>query len=166
MEFYSLKDLFAYIASVLSSSIGRRRRQEDLYSSNDELDGMLSELRTSGGYRKQELHEIGPVATTDGTTWQDEHIHYDDIVNGIENEIDIKRSRRCSCGEVLGYKNNVLGTCMVCGSILCSTDGCAHRCEYCGNIVCTRHAKKYGEHTFCTRHRFIAWWRLFWEYRI
>jgi len=152
------------LSSHLAAGRHDLHRREDLYSSMENKEEFLESLRNAGGERKRVVHEVGPLASSDGTSWDEERIVYWDRERAIQNVIEHRHTRRCDCGAILAYENHILGTCMVCGGIVCQSEGCANRCEYCGSLVCGRHAIKYGEHTFCSRHRLIAWWRLFWGY--
>jgi hypothetical protein len=138
------------------------RQQEDVYQSAGRTEGLRTETGEEGAFRRRVTHVIGPYVSQDGVGWDEEFVQYVDE-NATENELLLREIRRCSCGAILAYgKTNLLGTCQICGAVVCTNEGCSARCEYCGSLTCRRHSVRFGKHEFCTRHRALAWWRLFW----
>jgi len=138
-----------------------RWHQEEIYESRGNKEEFFESLRAEGGGRTHTLQAIGPAASSDGIGWEEEDISYTDE-DMVQTNVKYRLSRRCDCGSILSHDNMVLGTCSVCSRVLCRQEGCGARCERCGALVCRRHSQSFGEHMFCSGHRYHGLWLLFW----
>jgi len=157
-----LAGLNALVDSVAGFSGRRvltRRQREEVYASTRRKDELVEGVRHAGGFRRRVIHEIGDRVSSDGVAWDEETLAFVDD-DAVENEVVHREARRCNCGCLLGYGNNIVGLCQACAVTLCKE--CVRRCERCGVVVCARHTVRTGEHTFCVHHRLHAWWLLFW----
>ena len=125
------------------------------------MEEMLSAFREGGRGRTRDVHVIGPLASSDGLTWDEDEFDYTEDGRVITT-VKYNDVRRCDCGAVLCYGNQALGTCRVCSRVVCKDENCGSRCEHCGDLVCGRHAVRIGGHNFCSRHRMHGYWLAFW----
>ena len=110
------------------------------------------------GGRTVERHRFGPPASSNGLGWDTERLVYLD--GSTQTVVEETVVRRCDCGVFLSYGNLAKGLCAVCGRVVCSE--CHATCERCGALCCGTHAVRYGNHTLCSRHRWVLYWLLFW----
>jgi len=127
----------------------------------EDREELIEALREHGGFRRHEVHSVGPPVSVDGLGWDADHLEYAEGL--LQTEVDLRSLRRCDCGCVIAFGNSILGLCGVCGATLCARDGCsAGHGECCGALLCMRHAVRFRGHTFCSRHRGLLYWRAFW----
>lgn len=127
------------------------------------LDRLLRQFRRQGGGARQTvLRVLSGKLPRDGAAFHKERLEFEDDQEGPRT-VDIVETGTCSFGHVIDDKVRVAGICEIGGEVLCSTEGCMRRCVQCGAVACSRHSSIYGEQTYCQRHRWIHYWRLFWR---
>ncbi len=153
-----MRRFIVYLAAVIRAMRGRdarrqRQWQEQLFGSTAGTDALLDAQRDDVRNRERTIQVVGPRASSDGVTWDDEQVEY---WHDGRATVTLKHrvARRCDCGALIAGDTRILGTCSFCSQILCSAEGCGGaRCEACGALVCRQHAFAFGDHTFCPRHR-------------
>jgi len=127
------------------------------------LQGVLREMRRKGGgSRHSILRVLGGKLDPRGAPFHKEHVQFEDEREGPRT-VDVVETGTCSFGHVVDDKVLVAGICELGGEVVCSTAGCTFVCVHCGAVVCRRHARTYGETTYCNRHRWVHYWRAFWR---
>ncbi len=111
-------------------------------------------------FRQTERQRLGEPVSASGVAWENETLHYEeDEVQTVEQE---RVLHTCDCGALIAtYAASWQGFCAICGRSVC--DRCKADCERCGAQICKDHAIKWGEHTFCSRHRPFFYWLWFWR---
>jgi hypothetical protein len=128
------------------------------------IDILRSEFRRKGGGSRQTiLRLLGGKLDREGAVFHKERLQFEDEKEG-PRIVDIVQTNTCSFGHTIDDKVRVAGICEIGGEVLCSTEGCMLRCTYCGAVVCRRiHSSTYGDKTYCQRHKWIHYWRMFWR---
>jgi hypothetical protein len=123
---------------------------------------LLAEFRRKGGGSRQStLRVLGSKLERNGAPFSKERLEFEDADG--PRTVDVVETGTCSFGHVVDDKVRVAGICELGGEVLCSTEGCMLRCDHCGAAVCHQHGQTRGERTYCSRHRWIHLWRLFWR---
>jgi hypothetical protein len=124
---------------------------------------LLSEFRRKvGGSRHTVRRVLGGKLERDGTTFLKEHLQFEDEREGIRT-LDVVQTSTCSFGHTIDEKVRAAGISEIGGEVLCSTEGCLLRCVHCGAVVCRVHGSIYHDKTYCQRHKWIKYWRMFWR---
>jgi len=118
--------------------------------------------RKGGGARQTTMRVLGRKLQKDGTAFHKEQFQFEDRRDGPRT-VSVVQTNTCSFGHTVDDKVRVAGICEIGGEILCSTEGCALQCVHCGAVVCRIHSRTYGEKTYCNRHRWVHFWRVFWR---
>jgi hypothetical protein len=127
------------------------------------LDEILEEFRTKGGGLRQTSQRVlGGKLEAGGSALLREHLEFDDGDEGPRT-IDVAEVPTCTFGHTIDERVRVAGICEIGGEILCSVQGCLLQCAHCGAVVCRNHSSTYGNKTYCTSHRWIHYWRVFWR---
>lgn len=126
-------------------------------------DRLLSEFRRKGGGARQTvLRMLGEKLAKDSAPFRKEHLQFEDDRDGPRT-IDVVVTGTCSFGHTVDDKVRVAGICEIGGEVLCSSEGCLFQCVRCGAVVCRRHSSTHDENTYCQRHLWIHYWRMFWR---
>jgi len=127
------------------------------------IDRLQDEFRRKGGgSRHTILKVLGNKLSRDGSAYHKEHLQFEDENDG-PRVIDVVQAGTCSFGHTIDEKVHVAGICEIGGEVLCSTKGCTLQCVHCGAVVCRKHGRTYGDKTYCQRHKWIHYWRMFWR---
>ena len=156
----SLGALGRWVVGRVGARRAGRLRAERLYDGAAEREEFLAHARQHGGTYERTIHVVAPRASMDGVAFEEEEIGYDE--GDVETKVVVHAWRRCDCGAAIGKTGHLLGTCTICGRVVCTAPGCAARCERCGAVTCRRHSVTHSGRTFCTRHRWLAWWLAYW----
>jgi hypothetical protein len=127
------------------------------------IDRLRSEFRRKGGgSRHTTLRALGGKLDKDGCPIHTERFQFDDERDG-PRIVDAVQISRCSFGHTIDEKVRVAGICEIGDEVLCSTKGCKLECIHCGAVVCRVHSRTYDDKTYCNRHKWIHYWRMFWR---
>jgi hypothetical protein len=118
--------------------------------------------REGGGSRHTILRTLGGKLDKNGSPFRKEHLQFEDEKEG-PRIIDVVETSTCSFGHTIDDKVRAAGICEIGEEVLCSTEGCLLQCVFCGAVVCRSHSSTYNGKTYCSRHRWIHYWRLFWR---
>ncbi len=118
--------------------------------------------RKGGGSRQTTLRVLGGKLDKDGMPFRKEHLQFEDDKEGPRT-VDVVQTGTCSFGHTIDDKVRVAGICEIGGEVLCSHEGCMLQCIHCGAVVCHIHSSMHGDKTYCSRHRWVHYWRMFWR---
>lgn len=118
--------------------------------------------RKGGGSRHTTLRVLGGKLDKNGPPFYKEHLQFEDQRDG-PRIVDVVQTSTCSFGHTIDEKVRAAGVCEIGGEVLCSADGCMLRCVRCGAVVRCAHSSTYGDKTYCLRHKWIHYWRVFWR---
>jgi hypothetical protein len=148
----------------------QRREAEESPTADETRDKILKGIGAGRAFRQRNIHVVGGTVSQDNVAWDEEHMEF--MENKVQNVVNYRLLRTCSCGSLFGYGSaTLLGLCQVkgCGRTVCSQQGCGGRCERCGALCCRRHTVRYTvkadekvkEHIFCFDCRWKARWKWF-----
>lgn len=127
------------------------------------IDNLCGEFRRKGGgSRHTTLRILGGKLDKNGSPFRKEHLQFEDEKEG-PRVVDVVQTSACSFGHTIDDKVRVSGICEIGGEVLCSAEGCLLQCRSCGTVVCRIHSSTYGDKTYCQRHKWIHYWRMFWR---
>ena len=118
--------------------------------------------RKGGGSRQTVLRTLGGKLNKDGVSSRIEHLQFEDEREGPRT-VDVVETGTCHFGHTIDDKVRVTGICEIGGEVLCAAEGCMRQCVHCGAVVCRLHSSTYGDKTYCQRHKWIHYWRMFWR---
>jgi len=118
--------------------------------------------RKGGGLRRTTLRALGSKLDKNGSPFHKEHFEFEDEREGPRT-IDVIQTGTCSFGHTIDDKIRVAGICEIGDEVLCAAEGCMLQCAHCGAVVCRVHGSTYGEKTYCRRHKWVHYWRMFWR---
>lgn len=138
-----------------------KRKKKTRRKQTTPLDRLHREFRRKGGgSRHTSLRVLGGKLDKNGSAFQKEHLQFDDDKDGPRT-LDVVQTSTCSFGHTIDDKVRVAGICEIGNEVLCSMEGCVLQCSHCGAVVCRVHSRTYGDKTYCNRHKWIHYWRIF-----
>lgn len=153
------KSLVSWVRSKLR---GKRRRPGRRRKSSN-IDRLRNEFRRKGGGSRQTtLRMLGGKLDKNGSPFHKEYFQFEDARDG-PRIVEVVQTNTCSFGHTVDDKVRAAGICEIGGEVLCSAEGCALCCIHCGAVVCRVHSSTYGDVTYCRRHKWIHYWRMFWR---
>ena len=127
------------------------------------MDRLRDEFREKGGGSRHTIMRVlGGKLDKNGTPFHKENVQFEDENEGARI-VDVIQTSTCSFGHTVDDKIRVAGVCEIGGEVLCSTENCLLRCVHCGAVVCRVHGSIYHDKTYCQRHKWIKYWRMFWR---
>ncbi len=127
------------------------------------MNRLRSEFRQKGGgSRHTTMRTLGGKLGRHGTPFHKNTFQFEDEREGARI-VDVVEVGTCAFGHTIDEKVRVAGICEIGGEVLCSTEGCMRTCTHCGAAVCRNHSRSFGDRTYCTRHSWIHYWRIFWR---
>ncbi len=149
--------------SWVRSKFHRKRGSSRRVVKRSNIDRLHSEFRRKGGGSRQtSLRVLGGKLDKNGSAFHKEHLQFEDDKDG-PRILDIVQTSTCSFGHTVDDKVRVAGICEIGQEVLCSTNTCKLECIYCGAVVCRVHSRTYSDKTYCNRHKWIHYWRIFWR---
>jgi len=118
--------------------------------------------RKGGGSRHTVMRILGGKLDKDGSAFHKEHYQFEDNKDG-PRILDVVQTSTCSFGHTVDDKVRVAGICEIGNEVLCSMEGCALNCVHCGSVVCRVHSSTFDGVTYCRKHIWIYYWRVFWR---
>lgn len=125
----------------------------------------LDLLRRHPGARMTTMRILDERSVEQGVLTRHEHVETEDDEGNLR-QIDAYHAGVCStCGGLLDKEVQPKGICRTCGRVMCSQ--CHARCCVCGQSCCPQHRSQFevdgGEtKTYCSRHAWLHWWRVWW----
>jgi len=123
------------------------------------IERLLRELRRRGGGSRQSvLRILGGKLDRHGAPFWKKHLEFEDPREGPRT-VDVVQTNTCSFGHTIDDKVRAAGVCEIGHEVLCSIPGCLLQCTNCGAVVCRRHARTYGQKTYCRNCSWLYFWR-------
>lgn len=149
--------------SWVRSKFRRKRSSSRRVAKRSNIDRLHSEFRRKGGGSRQTtLRVLGGKLDKNGSPFHKEHFQFEDERDGPRT-VDVVQMGTCSFGHTIGDKVRLAGICERGDEVLCSVEGCMLRCVHCGAVVCRVHSSTSGDKTYCQRHKWVLYWRMFWR---
>jgi hypothetical protein len=127
------------------------------------IERLISEFRRKGGgSRRTIIKAVGGKLDKGDSAFHQEIMQLDDERDG-PTTIEVVQTRTCSFGHTVDDKVRVTGICEVGGEVLCAMKNCMLQCVHCGAVVCRVHSTTYGDKTYCQKHKWIHYWKMFWR---